>query len=106
MAVTKLIAKICSLLARKGKGEEVAHVVGVSEETNTGDNTGSNMVPSEWSFINLSQSETTTFIWVLDVCEVVVEVVECGITTCGLLSWNGTHLDCCCREDGGVAADY
>lgn len=56
------------------------------------------MVPSEWSLVDLSESETTTLIWILDVGEVIVEVVESRVSTGGLV-----HLDS--LVDGGHGID-
>ena len=58
-----------------------AYIVGISEETNTGDNTSSDVVPSERSLVDLSESETSSLIRVLDVSEVIVEVVERSVST-------------------------
>lgn len=41
-------------------------IVGVGEETDTSDNNGSNMVPAKRSFIDLSESESSALVWILD----------------------------------------
>lgn len=61
-----------------------AYIVGISEETNTGDNAGANVVPSEWRLVDLGKSESSSLVGVLDVGEVIVEVVEGGVSTRGL----------------------
>lgn len=58
-------------------------VVGISEETNTGDDDSANVVPAEGSLVNLGKSESATLVGVFDVSEVIVEVVEGGISTFG-----------------------
>ena len=69
----------------------VAYIVGISEESNTRNNTSSHMIPPERSFINLSESKSSSLIWILDMGEVIVEVVEGGITTSGLVLGSGSH---------------
>lgn len=61
------------------------YIVGISEETNTGDNTGTNVIPSERSLVDLGESKSPSLIGVLNVCEVIVEVVESGVSTSGLV---------------------
>lgn len=58
-------------------------VVLIREETDTGDNTGAHMVPSERRLVDLREGQPTTLVGVLDVSEVVVEVVEGSISTAG-----------------------
>ena len=42
------------------------------------------MVPAEGSFVDFSESKTTTLIGVSDVSEVIMEVVEGGVSTSSL----------------------
>lgn len=53
-----------------------SYIVGISEETNASNHACSDVVPAERSLVNLSESKTPSLIWVLDVGEVIVEVVE------------------------------
>lgn len=71
----------CQTTFYSREAADCAHIVRIGEETNTGYNTSSNVVPSERSFIDLSKSETTTLIGILDVSEVIMEVVEGIIST-------------------------
>jgi hypothetical protein len=41
------------------------------------------MIPPKRSFVNLGQRESSPLIWILDMREVIVEVVEGGVSTCG-----------------------
>lgn len=59
------------------------NVVGIGEETNTGDDDGTNVVPAERSLVNLGKSESATLVGVFNVSEVIVEVVEGGVSTSG-----------------------
>jgi hypothetical protein len=58
---------------QKGHAEDV---VTVREETSTGDQDGANVVPAKGSLVDLRESEASSLIGVLDMCEVIVEVVE------------------------------
>jgi len=93
MAVTKLMAKIY-LLVRRGLprtrvGEP--YIVGISEETNTSDNAGTDVIPAKGSLVDLREGETTTLVGVGDVGEVIVEVVEGGVSTGSLVEGNGSR---------------
>jgi hypothetical protein len=70
-----------------------SYIVGISEETNTRDNAGSHMVPSKRSFVDLSESESSSLIRILNVCEVIVEVVEGSIATGRLVSGSHREVD-------------
>ena len=72
-----------------------AYIVGIGEETNTGDYAGANMVPSERGLVDFRESETATLVGVLDVGEIIVEVVESSIASSGLISSSsdGSHRD-------------
>lgn len=59
------------------------NVVGIGEETNTGDDDGTNVVPAERSLVNFGKSESATLVRVFDVSKVIVEVVEGGVSTSG-----------------------
>jgi hypothetical protein len=54
-------------------------VIGISEETNTGYDNSTNVVPAKWGLIDLGQGESTALVGVDDVSEVIMEVVESGI---------------------------
>jgi hypothetical protein len=62
-----------------------AYIVGVSEESDTSNNTGADVVPSERGLVDLSESESSSLVGVGNVCEVIVEVVESGIASGGLV---------------------
>jgi hypothetical protein len=66
-------------------GRRDTHIIGIGEETNTGDNTGADVIPSEGSLVDLGESETTSLIGIVDVDEVVVEVVVGIVTSRSLL---------------------
>ncbi len=55
-------------------------VVGISEEPDTSNDDGANVVPAEGSLVNLRKGETTTLIGIVDVGIVVVEVMEGSVT--------------------------
>lgn len=42
-----------------------AYIIGISKETNTGNNHSAHVVPSKWGFIDLSQSQASSLVWVL-----------------------------------------
>ena len=75
-----------------------AYIVGISEETNTGNNASTDVVPSERSLVDLSKSETSSLIGVLDVSEVIVEVVEGGVSTRRLGDGDSCLLSSHCVE--------
>ena len=50
---------------------------------NAGYNASPDMVPAERRFVNLCESETTTFIWVIDVCEIDIGIVESAVAAFG-----------------------
>jgi len=54
-------------------------IICIGKEPGAGDSDGADVVPSERRFIDLRQSETTSFIGVGDVGIIVVEVVEGSI---------------------------
>lgn len=59
-------------------------IIGIREETNTGDDASTNMVPSEWGLVDLGEGKSSSLIRVGDMSEVVVEVVERSVTSrCG-----------------------
>jgi hypothetical protein len=91
MAVTKLMAKIY-LPVRRGWHAHVrgAYIVGIGEETDTSDNAGADVIPAKGSFVDLSEGKSPTLIGVGDVGEVIVEVVEGGVSTRGLVEGNGS----------------
>jgi hypothetical protein len=90
MAVTKLMAKICSCQIRLADRCRGAYIVGISEESDTRDDTGTDVVPSERSLVNLSEGESSPLIGVSDVGEVIVEVVEGGVPSRGLIHGSGS----------------
>ena len=55
--------------------------VSYREETNTGDNDSTDMVPAKRSLVNLSKSETSPLVRVRNMGVVVVEVVEGSIAS-------------------------
>jgi hypothetical protein len=66
-------------------------VVGISEETDTSDENGANMVPAERRLVDLCEGEATALVGVGDVSVVVVEVVEGSIASFG----SGGHSEGC-----------
>jgi hypothetical protein len=62
-----------------------AYIVGVSEESDTSNNTSADMVPSERGLVDLSEGESPSLVGIGNVCEVIVEVVESGIASGGLV---------------------
>lgn len=58
-------------------------VVGIGEETDTGDGNGADMVPAKGSLVNLSEGESSSLVGVSDVGVVVVEVVEGRVASSG-----------------------
>lgn len=86
--------------AQHGTGEvDGEDIVGIGEETDAGDDDGADMVPAKGSLIDLRESETPTFVGVFDMGELVVEVLEGGITTFCL----GSHGGCVVyRRDGSI----
>lgn len=100
MAVTKLMAKILDLVSFLVFGCAIlpeqrsrAYIIGIREETNTGDDAGSYVVPSKRGLVNLGQRESSSLIGILNMGEVVVEVVEGRITTCGLVGGSDSHCE-------------
>ena len=69
-------------------------VVGIGEETDTSDDDGADVVPTELGLVNLGESKTSALVWVDNVSIVVVEVVE-GSVTAGSLDL-GSRSHCCC----------
>lgn len=67
-----------------GEHGDAEDIVRVSEEADTGNNTGSDMVPAKGSLVYLCEGETTTLVGVGDVSKVIVEVVEGIVTTARL----------------------
>ena len=61
------------------------YIVGISKETNASNHTSSHMIPAKWGFVDFGESKSTTLIGILDVSEVIVEVVEGGVSTSRLL---------------------
>jgi hypothetical protein len=61
-----------------GKHRNDEDVVGISEETNTCNHDGADMVPAKGSFVDLGEGESASLVGVLNVGKVVVEVVEGG----------------------------
>ena len=55
-------------------------VVGISEETDTGDHDGADVVPAKGGLVDLGESKPSALIWVRDMSIVVVEVVEGSVT--------------------------
>lgn len=88
-------------MTEEGKGPvSRAYIVRISEEANTGDDAGTDMVPAKRRLIDLGEGKTTTFVGIRDVGEVVVEVVEGGVTAGGAVARDvcvGTHG----RENSG-----
>lgn len=70
-----------------------AHIIGIREETNTGDDTSTDVIPSERCLVDFGEGETTAFIGVLNMGKVIVEVVEGGISTGGLDYRSSFHCD-------------
>jgi len=60
------------------------------------------MVPSERRFVDLGESKSSSLVGVLDVCEVIVEVVESGVSTRGL---GGGGSGCHCVEVVAMTKD-
>lgn len=56
-------------------------IIGVGEETNTSDDDGTNMIPTELGIVNLGEGQTTALNGVLDMGEVVVVVAEGRVAT-------------------------
>ena len=62
-----------------------AYIVGISEESDTSHDTGADVVPSKRGLVDLSEGESPSLVGVGDVREVIVEVVEGGIASRGLV---------------------
>jgi hypothetical protein len=60
------------------------------------------VVPSEGRFVNLGKSESSSLVGVLDVSEVIVEVVEGGVSTRGL---GAGDRSCHCVEAVAMTKD-
>ena len=67
----------------------MAYIVGVSEETDTSDDTGSDVVPTERCLIDLGQSESSSLVGVGNMSEVIVEVVEGSVASRSLVHGGG-----------------
>ncbi len=76
---------VVRLVGRVIRGYPGAYIVGVSEESDTSNNTGPNMVPSKRGLINLSKGKTSSLVRVSNVREVIVEVVEGSVASGGLV---------------------
>jgi hypothetical protein len=57
------------------------YIVRISEETDTRNHTGTNMIPSKRRLIDLGEREPSALVRVLNMSKVVMEVVESGIAT-------------------------
>jgi len=57
-------------------------IILICEETNTGYNNSTDMVPAKGSLIDLRKGKSSAFVGILDMSEVVVEVVEGSVATC------------------------
>ncbi len=86
-----------------------AYIIGISEETDAGDHAGPDVVPSKGRLVDLSEGESSSLIRVVDVCEVVVEIVESGVSTSGLVEAHCVGVltkiegvTCHCRGRSGV----
>jgi hypothetical protein len=90
MAVTKLMAKICGCQIRLAGRCRGAYIVGVSEESDTSNDTGADMIPSERCLVDLSECESSSLVGVGDMGEVIVEVVEGGVASGGLVHGSGS----------------
>lgn len=75
-----------------------SYIVRISEETNTGDDTSTNMVPAKGSFVDLGERKTTTLIGILNVGEIIVEVVEGIVASTGLVGRDNGRLRRHCKE--------
>lgn len=53
-----------------------------SEEPDTCDNNGANMVPAEWSLINLCEGKPTTLIGIFNVCVLSNQSAQLEIMVC------------------------
>jgi hypothetical protein len=62
-----------------------AYIVGVSEKSDTCNNTGPDMVPSKRCLINLSEGKASSLVRVSNVGEVIVEVVEGSVASGGFV---------------------
>jgi len=71
-----------------------AYIVRISEETDTSNYTCANVIPSERSFVDLSECESSTLIGILNMGEIIIEIVEGGVSTRGRGWDSGSH----CRE--------
>lgn len=71
--------------AKPDTGLRLGKTYRVGEETNAGDDNGTDMVPAKRRLVNLGQCQTTALVGVSDMCEVVVEVVESGVSARGLV---------------------
>src|SRR6478735_2485583 len=88
------LARIIHNTQHDGQHGHAEDIVGVSKETNTSNDTGADMVPSERSLVDLGEGKTTTLIGVGDVSKVVVKVVE-GIVAAACLgdgTRSGSHF--------------
>ncbi len=68
------------------RGYPGAYVVRVSEESDTSDNTGPDMVPSKRGLINLSECESSSLVGVSNMGEIIVEVVEGSVASSGFVN--------------------
>jgi hypothetical protein len=62
-----------------------AYIVGIREESDTSNDTGADVVPSERGLVDLSEGEPSSLVGVGNVCKVIIEVVEGGIASGGLV---------------------
>ena len=69
--------------SQEGRGQvDGEDIVGIGEETNTGNDDGTHMVPAKGRLVNLGQGETTSLVGVLDVSKVIVAGSNAG-QSCG-----------------------
>jgi hypothetical protein len=79
---------------------------GICEETNTGDDTGTDVVPAERSLVDLGESKSPALIRVGNVGKVIVEVVEGCVATGRLVGLGRTGIEYSSRHFGGWCCCY
>lgn len=61
------------------------YIIRIREETNTGNYTGPNVIPSKGCSVDFRQRQATTFVRIVDMSEVVIEVMKGRIATNSLV---------------------
>jgi len=75
-------------------------VVGIGKETNTSHNASSYMVPAKRGLVDFRESKTSALIGIANVSEIIVEVVEGGVSSGGLSKGS----DVCHGDKSGKAS--